>query len=235
MDRAVDGQHPFLSMYGRTISRSGSWARGLESALKKWTKSDETRRKARNVTETKISRVLKISPSVRIRTQVITDSTNLYPMHRVSTNSYPIVSTNSYPNTPRSVRIRTRDIMVSTNSYPRFHHWYEFVPKVVWRNDLKFERNITISMWRWYKFNGSIRMSPRTYEFLRRYVPDPICSRIHHKFRITMTMAAASSLLLHGWHYNVTRQIIIVYIYMTTTSLLGLVWLFELASWWLFY
>ena len=36
-------------------------ARGLESVLKKWTKSDETRRKARNVTETKISRVLVVS------------------------------------------------------------------------------------------------------------------------------------------------------------------------------
>ena len=45
-------------MYGRTISGAGAWARGLESALEKWTKSDETRRKARNVTETKISRVL---------------------------------------------------------------------------------------------------------------------------------------------------------------------------------
>jgi hypothetical protein len=40
--------------------RVRAWARGLESALGKWTKSVETRRKARNVTETKISRVLNV-------------------------------------------------------------------------------------------------------------------------------------------------------------------------------
>ena len=69
----------------------------------------------------------KIPSSVRIRTQVITIRRNSYPMHRVSTNSYPIVSANLYPvhhdqyefvpETSCSVRIRTRDYTIGTNSY----------------------------------------------------------------------------------------------------------------------
>ena len=73
--------------------------------------------------------VPKISPSVRIRTQVITISTNSYPMHRVSTDSYPNRQYNSYPihhdqyefvpETSWSVRIGTQDFTIGTNSYPK--------------------------------------------------------------------------------------------------------------------
>ena len=43
VDQAVDGQLPFLSCTAvQYPERVRAWARGLESALEKWTKSDET-------------------------------------------------------------------------------------------------------------------------------------------------------------------------------------------------